>query len=142
MTATKQVKTAKRKKPFRRSSRGAVKHFQDGTGKKWDSKWEYDCWLVLCRMQDEGYITELRHHEIYEFKHNGVIILTSEIDFEFRFCHNNEVRVADAKSVITASIKEWRITKQCFKAFDYMDVIEFIYGETDVEILLLRMIYD
>lgn len=131
-------------------------------GEKWDSEWEYQCWLVLKSLEKKRVIFNLQRQVKYEFWVNGVYIAKVILDFAFDFQKSPHIMrsfpkspwygarlkgerwtpsiVADAKHPETAKMQRWKWQINLMRALYLYDVKVFYKGITDVvkEVYFLR----
>lgn len=112
--------------------------FIDPTGKKWDSKWEYDVYCVLVLLERGGYLSDLELQPDYDMLHNGVLICNSKLDFRFKI--KGIQYVADAKSRQTAKVRAWVLIKKMFRAFYSLEVVTFIQEDNNVQEIIFKML--
>jgi hypothetical protein len=87
---------------------------EDGT---FDSKKEHRRWCELKLLQMAGEIRNLKHHQVFKFEHNGVLIGSYEADFTY--FQGNEFVCEDAKGYET---DVFRLKRKMLKAFYGIEV--------------------
>lgn len=82
-----------------------------------DSQAEYTRWCILKLERRAGLITNLEHHVVFEFEHNGIVIASYEADFVY--FKNNKRVVEDKKGAMTP---EFRIKQNLMRAFYNIEI--------------------
>lgn len=109
---------------------GRVKIFE-ADNMKWRSKWEYECYVQLKKLEKFDVIQNLETQIPYVFEHNNIRI--GKFIADFRFEKNGKLYVADSKSIQTKKHLRVKWQINCMKAFYGLEVIIFLQNHTNVE---------
>lgn len=89
-----------------------------------DSKKEYNRWLVLKEMHRVGEIYNLQRQVKYVISVNGKRVCSYIADFVYRFYENGPDIVEDVKSDYTRKLPVYRLKKKLMLASNGIDILE------------------